>query len=70
MNVFVVSLLAVPLLMLTGCGEEALNDKSKTEAPMMLMDEFTSIDELPSVLEEGLTPEEKAELREKINNGS
>lgn len=65
MNVPVI-LFAAVLLSLAGCGEKVPDDKPKTEATPMSMGEITTEGELPSVLTEGLTPEEKSELMDKI----
>ena len=65
MKVYAVLLLTVPFLILTGCGEETPSDKPNA-GDTLEFNEVTSFGELPSVLSEGLTPEEKAELVEKI----
>tara|TARA_R110002073_G_scaffold192254_6_gene351041 strand:+ start:1518 stop:2186 length:669 start_codon:yes stop_codon:yes gene_type:complete len=65
MKVSVVLLLVASLLMLTGCEGDASSDKSETDSSSF-SDELTSIGEIPSVLEESLSPEEKAKLKEQI----
>ncbi len=64
MNVLAVALLIALSLMLVGCGDESSSDES--ESSYQLMDEMTSVDELPSFLGEGLSPEEKEELMSQI----
>lgn len=65
MNVLAVLLTAV-ILLLTGCGEESQSDKSEISSSPTDMYEVTKLGEIPSFLGEGLTPEEKAELKEQI----
>ena len=66
MNVLTVLLLATAILLLTGCGEGPQSDKSETSTSSAAMDEVTKLGEIPAILSEGLTPEEKAELKEQI----
>lgn len=66
MKVFAVSILAAASLLLTGCGEESKSDKSETGISSLPMNEITKIGEIPSFMSEGLTEEEKAELKEQI----
>ncbi len=66
MKVYAVLLLVAPMLILAGCGEETSNGNSNTDDATASIDEVTAFGELPSVLGEGLTPEEKAELAEQI----
>ncbi len=66
MNVLTVLLLATAIFFLTGCGEKSQSDKSETSAVPTVTDEVTKLGEIPSFIGEGLTPEEKAELKEKI----
>lgn len=55
------------LLAFAGCGEDTSSEISKTDgSSKKLPDEITAINELPSILQEGLTPEEKADLLKKI----
>ena len=49
-----------------GCGDESADSKSESNESKSSLEEITSINELPSVLGEGLTPEEKEELRKQI----
>jgi TPR repeat protein len=66
MNILIVTLLAVPMLMLAGCGEKAPETAAKTEAQTRLPDEFTSEKQIPSILENELTPEEKSAILKEI----
>jgi len=66
MKVFAVFSLAASFLILTGCGEETQSDKSEASSSSSIIDEVTTFGELPSLLGEGLTPEEKAELANQI----
>lgn len=54
------------IALLASCGNESTKSNGPGNSSMRLMDEVTSITELPSVLQEGLSPEEKAELLKKI----
>ena len=69
MKVRTVLLLVAPLIVISGCGEETSSDKSDMNSTSQTMNEVTTIDELPSFLSEGLSPEEKTELREQILPG-
>ncbi|SCY44469.1 hypothetical protein SAMN05216420_106123 [Nitrosospira sp. Nl5] len=71
MNILAASLLAVLSLTLAGCGEKTPGNipkmpKTEAEAPTKLADEFTAEKEIPSVLENTLTPEEKSALLKDI----
>jgi len=66
MNVLTVLLLTTAILLLTGCGEKSQSDKSETSASSAAIDEVTKLGEIPAILSEGLTPGEKAELKEQI----
>ncbi|MDP1898230.1 MAG: sel1 repeat family protein, partial [Sulfurimicrobium sp.] len=66
MNVPAILFSAVLLLSLAGCGEKVPGDKPETGASPVPMGEITTEKELPSVLTEGLTAEEKSELMNKI----
>ena len=66
MNILVITLLAAPLLMLAGCGEKAPGNAPNTEKQIRIPDEFTSEKQIPSVLENELTPDEKAALLNQI----
>lgn len=63
MNVLVVSLFVALSLMLVGCGDESSNE---SDSSYKLIDELTTVGELPSLLGEGLSPEEKEELLKQI----
>ncbi|MEK6736626.1 MAG: tetratricopeptide repeat protein [Pseudomonadota bacterium] len=54
------------IVLLSGCGEKAPGEKSDLTALPTATDEVTKLGEIPSVLGEGLTAEEKAELLEQI----
>jgi len=62
MNVFVVSVITVFILTIAGCDKKVPDKK----APVALGSEITFEGELPSLLTEGLTPEEKSKLTEEI----
>ncbi|MBA4142376.1 MAG: sel1 repeat family protein [Nitrosospira sp.] len=67
MNPLVAMLLTAPfLLMLTGCGEKSPESADKSEIQTRLPDEFTSEKQIPSLLEDTLTPDEKSELLQQI----
>lgn len=66
MNGFTAVLLAIALSLLTACGGESSSDKSEANRSSISKDEVTKMGEIPSVLSEGLTPEEQAELKEQI----
>ena len=66
MNILFVTLLAAPLLMFAGCGEKAPGNAPNTEKQIRIPDEFTSEKQIPSVLENELTPDEKAALLNQI----
>ncbi len=70
MKISIALLLGVLLTMLSGCGDEESGDKLDYEPSSEAINEITTIDELPSFLSEGLSPEEKTELREQIIPGS
>lgn len=70
MKIRTVLLLVAPLVILFGCGDETSSDKSDTNSSSQSLSEVTTMDELPSFLSEGLSPEEQAELREQILPGS
>ncbi|WP_297324841.1 tetratricopeptide repeat protein [Nitrosomonas sp.] len=66
MNAFTVLLLSTALLLLISCGEQPPSDKSEASTSSEVMAEVTKLGEIPSTISEGLTPEEKAELKEQI----
>lgn len=65
MNGFTAVFLAVTLSLLASCGDSP-NDKSEADRSSPVKDEITKMGEIPSLLSEGLTPEEQAELKEQI----
>lgn len=66
MNILFVTLLAIPLLMLASCGEKSPGNAAKNEKQVKIPDEFTSEKQIPSVLENELSPEEKSALLNQI----
>ncbi|MBP6058457.1 MAG: sel1 repeat family protein [Nitrosomonas sp.] len=66
MKFLTVLLLVIAMLLLTGCDEKSQSDKAGTDASSTTMAEVTKLGEIPAILSEGLTPEEKAELKEQI----
>ncbi len=66
MKFLAVLLLVVTALLLTGCGEESKSDKSEISTSPTPTNEVTKLGEIPSFIGEGLTNEEKAELKEQI----
>ena len=67
MKILFVTLLALPMLMLAGCGQKTAKDAEKpAEQQAKLPDEFTSEKQMPSVLEENLSPEEKSAILKEI----
>ncbi len=66
MNAFVVSVITAFILVIAGCNKKVPDNTDKTKAPVALGSEITLEGELPSLLTEGLTPEEKSKLTEKI----
>jgi len=66
MKFLAVLLLAATALLLTGCGEESKSDKSEISTLPKPTNEVTKLGEIPSFIGEGLTNEEKAELKEQI----
>lgn len=66
MNGFTAVFLAVTLSLLASCGGDSPNDKSEADRSSPVKDEITKMGEIPSLLSEGLTPEEQAELKEQI----
>lgn len=66
MNIRTASLFVALLLLLLGCSDETADNQPISDGSMTSVDEITSIDELPAILGEGLTPEEKEELKKQI----
>ena len=69
MNVLAVLILAATVALLTGCGGEQGSDKQAANSTPAPMNEITKLGEIPSFMSEGLTEEEKAELKEQIMPG-
>lgn len=65
MNTLVVMFLVMIIFFLPGCDNKGQNGKS-TGATPTVKDEMTKLGEIPSILGEGLSPEEKAELKDQI----
>jgi uncharacterized protein len=66
MNILFITLLALPLLIFGGCGEKSSGNAAKTEKQVKIPDEFTSEKQIPSVLENELSPDEKSALLNQI----
>ena len=66
MSIFTISLTTVFLLTIVGCNNEAADSKGQMKGAVPLGSEITLEGELPSLLTEGLSPEEKAKLTEEI----
>lgn len=66
MKVLTALLLTIAILPLIGCSEKSQSDKSETSTSSAVTDEVTMPGEIPSVLSEGLTVEEKTELKGQI----
>ena len=66
MSIFTTSLATVFLLTIVGCNNQASDNNNKIKEPVALGSEITLEGQLPSSLTEGLTPEEKSKLAEKI----
>ena len=69
MNVSAVVILAATVAVLTGCSGEPGSDKSAANSIPAPMNEITKLGEIPSFMSEGLSDEEKAELKEQIMPG-
>ena len=61
-----IAVLLTALLLATGCGNKESGKTASDETEMELMDESTSVGELPSVLKEGLSDKEQDELKKQI----
>ena len=66
MNIFTTSLTTVFLLAIIGCNNKAADNKDTMKESVALNSEITLEGQLPSSLTEGLSPEEKSKLTEKI----
>lgn len=69
MNVLAVLMLAATVTLLTGCSGEQGSDKPAANSIPAPMNEITKMGEIPSFMSEGLSDEEKAELKEQIMPG-
>ena len=59
--------LLTALLLATGCGnKESAGETASDEPEIVMMDESTSVGELPSILKEGLSNKEQDELKKQI----
>ena len=66
MNFFIVSLFITFFLAISACDMEAPGKKDMMKKSAALGSEITPEGELPSIMTEGLTPEEKSKLAEEI----
>jgi TPR repeat protein len=66
MKVLTVLSLVIATVFLVGCDEKSTSDKSGTATSSTVMDEVTKLGEIPGILSEGLSAEEKAELKDQI----
>lgn len=62
---FVLWLVAV-ITVIAGCGESSKNDKQEAGEQSMPQSEVTKLGEIPSFMSEGLSEEEKSELKQQI----
>ena len=63
----IVVVLMAAIFVLAGCGDKESAGRSASKGEQLsLMDEFTTVGELPSVLKEALSTEEQEELKKKI----
>jgi TPR repeat protein len=69
MNVLAVLIFAATVAVLTGCSGEPGSDKPAANSIAAPMNEITKMGEIPSFMSEGLSEEEKAELKEQIMPG-
>jgi hypothetical protein len=65
-KLIIAALMTVPFLMLHGCGDKPAARKPAEESTVKLADEYTSEKQIPSVLENELTPDEKSALLKEI----
>ncbi len=66
MKMLALAFLTLPMLVLGGCGGKAPGEAATPEAQTKLPDEFTSEKQIPTILEENLSAEEKSELLKQI----
>ena len=52
--------------LILGCDNNSVTDKSDTQTKAIVSDEITRLGEIPSSLSEGLSDEEKGELKKQI----
>lgn len=52
--------------LIVGCDNNSVTDKSNTQTKAIVSDEITHLGEIPSSLSEGLSDEEKSELKKQI----
>lgn len=70
MKVFAVLLLTVSVSLLTGCDEEPKSNNAETGVTLSTpMNEITKLGEIPSFMSEGLSEEEKEDLKKQILPG-
>ena len=70
MKVFTVLLLAALASLLTGCGDEPKSNNTGSGTPSSVpMNEITTLGEIPSFMSEGLSEEEKEDLKKQILPG-
>lgn len=66
MRFLYVLLIIAVINIIAGCGESPRNDKQETKESSMPLSEITKLGEIPSFMSEGLSDEEKAELKKQI----
>ena len=66
MSIFTISLTTVFLLTIVGCSNETADSKEQMKGAVSLGSEITLEGQLPSLLTNGLSPEEKSKLTEEI----
>jgi len=66
MNTLIKLLAIMAISLLIGCSEQTPSNRSQANDSSTIKDEITKLGEIPTVLSEGLTPEEQAELKEQI----
>ncbi|MBX3617416.1 tetratricopeptide repeat protein [Nitrosomonas sp.] len=59
-------LLVAAINFIVGCGESPKNSKQETDQSSMPLSEVTKLGEIPSFMSEGLSDEEKTELKKQI----
>lgn len=66
MRFLYVLLIVAVINIIAGCGESPRDDKQETKESSMPLSEITKLGEIPSFMSEGLSDEEKAELKKQI----